>query len=674
MCIRDRSRSSLRPHLSLVGPAEVSWRALHPLQCPNDPTLIRMEQLKSQSIHRISQCTGLTTGLTRHMLTCTAQLTDWNHMLKTHRHSHDSVELECELGGSHRIDIDAPVQEVWLLTGAELRKLSMDPTGRFTFKMLPRRPLALTEAQVHHISDVLAAAGHPGQPFSSNEHLAAIVNHTAQLLLPVLPAAHLLEDCSDGLSKEECALVEEHLIPCVNAIATMQHPAAQGQHPGPLSYSAQHDAVLRVTHLLIGSLQNSRCLQGLQIDTDGGQPSMLKQAAWSVLLAVGGLGWVWQAWQRRNATKIMISYKHQDQERAIQIQKQFESLGFQVWIDLDIRAGKDWRADIAKAISSAHAVIFLMSPKSVTSPYCREEIYYAVSEDKPVYTIVLDQAWEQLSGGLKLVLMRFQCVHAEDGIEEACSRVAAEVRELCSSRSNTPQCRVASIDNHVTQAQDSCPRSGVYLCHAEHDNVLACQLALMLRQRDIQVVISQRSKSSLTSDAFDQNASSIDKCSVFVAFVTPLSAQVSSDRGGFLDDVHYAHESKHQTQAPDIVAFDTRSSNGLEGSLGMMLVEDEFVRTSTQTVESANLELVIRVLSLFRSQLQPDACTSACASHSADEAHEPILPTQAESPVEGSETIVSQIEAMCASVSSPGTSPTDTTPLVRTPSGRAVFY
>ena len=60
-----------------------------------------------------------------------------------------------------------------------------------------------------------------------------------------------------------------------------------------------------------------------------------------VVLAVSTL-FVWRA-RRYGAIKLMISYKHQDQTQAIAIQSLFEQRGFNVWIDLDIRAGEPSR-------------------------------------------------------------------------------------------------------------------------------------------------------------------------------------------------------------------------------------------------------------------------------------------------------------------------------------------
>eukprot|EP00658_Telonema_sp_P-2_P003638 TRINITY_DN11353_c0_g3_i4.p1 TRINITY_DN11353_c0_g3~~TRINITY_DN11353_c0_g3_i4.p1 ORF type:complete len:762 (-),score=107.72 TRINITY_DN11353_c0_g3_i4:48-2333(-) len=676
-------RDRLRPFIeSQTG--QTLWRQGRHSECDLDPRYLPFEQLQEQSVHPVPQCGGVPNGwrsyrsmLAKHERRCTLSITDWNPLLKTHRMDHDNLELECDEIGMHRIELGSPVQQVWLYSGSQVRRLIPGREGarHFAFEVQRPSPSMLTDLQIQRVSDVLAAAGHPGDPFHANRHLASLVNRTAKYMLPVLPAAHYLEDCEHGLSRMECIVVEQSLQGCIEAVA---RKLSTGE-PTPFTWN---DAVLRVAHLLIGALQTNRCLRGLSLDTDPSSVPLVTKAGMTALLFVLSFWW-WYRVRSSTRARVMISYKHQDQEQAIAVKGELERLGLLVWIDLDIRAGKDWRGDIANAISKSHAVVFLMSPRSVTSPYCREEIYFAVSQDKPLYTIVLEEAWDQLSGGLKLVLMRFQCIHARDGVSKACRKVAQEVQELCSqSRQPGTERRVAEISTKQEDHQSACLREGVYLCIAEQDQAIAGQLAAVLRSRAVELEISQRTPRSISADVFGENASSIDKCAVFVALVTPLSARVSTDRGGFLDDVHYAVESKHHSMAPAIVAFDTRAQGGLEGSLGMMLGEDDFVCTRNQTLQSAQLELVIRVLTGFRAQLQPTPsgeqrmCDPDCVG---GETQNYILPTQTEAPLSESagesssaadctghfQTLVQQLVGSNA--------PKRVLPLARTGSGRDVY-
>ena len=58
-----------------------------------------------------------------------------------------------------------------------------------------------------------------------------------------------------------------------------------------------------------------------------------------------------------------------------------------MWIDRNITPGEDWRADIAHAIERSFAVVFVVSPFSVQSKYCKEVRGFGV-EFAPVLVLL----------------------------------------------------------------------------------------------------------------------------------------------------------------------------------------------------------------------------------------------------------------------------------------------
>ena len=87
---------------------------------------------------------------------------------------------------------------------------------------------------------------------------------------------------------------------------------------------------------------------------------------------------------RGAAPKLMISYaradmqKHGINEVALRLNRQHY---YDVWIDYDnIPIGEDWKTSIAAGIKTADRVIFMMSPNSVKSDWCRAELRYALEQ------------------------------------------------------------------------------------------------------------------------------------------------------------------------------------------------------------------------------------------------------------------------------------------------------
>ncbi|KJE92075.1 hypothetical protein CAOG_03102 [Capsaspora owczarzaki ATCC 30864] len=112
---------------------------------------------------------------------------------------------------------------------------------------------------------------------------------------------------------------------------------------------------------------------------------------------------------------IFLSYRHLDGDFARALEADLNERGFSVWVDKnDISAGNDWRSDIANGIDNALCVVFLMTPGSVQSKYCLEEVHYAYEADKPIFPVVFVDAYEHMKGALKMMLSRIQWIDFEN--------------------------------------------------------------------------------------------------------------------------------------------------------------------------------------------------------------------------------------------------------------------
>ncbi|MEE9587469.1 MAG: TIR domain-containing protein, partial [Hyphomicrobiaceae bacterium] len=57
-----------------------------------------------------------------------------------------------------------------------------------------------------------------------------------------------------------------------------------------------------------------------------------------------------------------------------------------------LRAGDDWRARIEEVMEQSDAFLFIMSPHSITSPACLQELFFAEQHVKRVVPVVLDES------------------------------------------------------------------------------------------------------------------------------------------------------------------------------------------------------------------------------------------------------------------------------------------
>lgn len=88
----------------------------------------------------------------------------------------------------------------------------------------------------------------------------------------------------------------------------------------------------------------------------------------------------------KKTASLMISYSRKDKDFVKQLYDSLIARGFSredIWVDWKgIPLSADWRAEITKGIQSANAFIFVISPDSVASEVCAEELEIAADSNK----------------------------------------------------------------------------------------------------------------------------------------------------------------------------------------------------------------------------------------------------------------------------------------------------
>ena len=76
---------------------------------------------------------------------------------------------------------------------------------------------------------------------------------------------------------------------------------------------------------------------------------------------------------------VFLSYDSHDEAFAEGLRRKLEALGINVWNPaIEILPGSNWLLETGKALESANAVIFLVTPHSVKSKLWRHEVQYAL--------------------------------------------------------------------------------------------------------------------------------------------------------------------------------------------------------------------------------------------------------------------------------------------------------
>lgn len=108
-------------------------------------------------------------------------------------------------------------------------------------------------------------------------------------------------------------------------------------------------------------------------------------------------------------SEIFISYSRKDGDFARRLNLAFQKAEKTTWFDQEsISTGVDFEKEILKGIKNSDNFLFLISPDSVTSPYCENEVEHALKLNKKVITLVVRETPDHL------VPQGLQTIHRAD--------------------------------------------------------------------------------------------------------------------------------------------------------------------------------------------------------------------------------------------------------------------
>jgi WD40 repeat protein len=93
------------------------------------------------------------------------------------------------------------------------------------------------------------------------------------------------------------------------------------------------------------------------------------------------------------STKVFISYSRRDILFVRKLNAALDAAGIEAWVDWEgIPYSADWMAEIARAIEGADAFLFVMSPDSLASRICAEELELGIKNNKKLIPILYREA------------------------------------------------------------------------------------------------------------------------------------------------------------------------------------------------------------------------------------------------------------------------------------------
>ncbi|MBC1280638.1 TIR domain-containing protein [Nostoc sp. UCD121] len=94
-------------------------------------------------------------------------------------------------------------------------------------------------------------------------------------------------------------------------------------------------------------------------------------------------------------TDVFISYSRRDKEFALILQNALKAQNRETWVDWkDIPLTADWWAEIEAGIEATNTFVFVISPDSIASKVCNQEIEHAVKNNKRLVPIVRREVFD----------------------------------------------------------------------------------------------------------------------------------------------------------------------------------------------------------------------------------------------------------------------------------------
>lgn len=106
---------------------------------------------------------------------------------------------------------------------------------------------------------------------------------------------------------------------------------------------------------------------------------------------------------------IFVAYAHKDSGVVFPELVQLSNWGVNIWYDEGIDPGNEWPEEIAAALAGASLLIYYVSPNSVNSRNCRDEINFGLNHNIEIVAIHIEET--DIPAGLSLRIGSLQAIY-----------------------------------------------------------------------------------------------------------------------------------------------------------------------------------------------------------------------------------------------------------------------
>ncbi len=116
--------------------------------------------------------------------------------------------------------------------------------------------------------------------------------------------------------------------------------------------------------------------------------------------------------------RLFISYSRIDKNESLELSKILRAGGHEVWIDDQLRVGREWRQELRAEIIKADAIVLALTQNWIDSPYCNWEFIVAVENEKKVIPVLLKKTPNGNNPEIPARINKYQRADFSSGFED----------------------------------------------------------------------------------------------------------------------------------------------------------------------------------------------------------------------------------------------------------------
>lgn len=210
---------------------------------------------------------------------------------------------------------------------------------------------------------------------------------------------------------------------------------------------------------------------------------------------------------------VFISYSRRDASFARRLHADLQANGIEVWADIDINPGTDWRTSLQNALMQASAIIVILSPDSMQSQWVYSEFTSAQEHGKRIFPVLIRQT------DIPIDISHYQYIDFRNNYQLAFRRLLGAIKSSWDAKDTEPP---IEEKDYVEAEEPSEPvnKGYVFLSYMSEDADFIERFKIFLKFRDYAFWDYRESERDYNMELYRELEVQIEEATVFVSVLS----------------------------------------------------------------------------------------------------------------------------------------------------------